>query len=108
MTYLIDTLLCSVPNETDDLNISVSNMIAGINESKILAKHISCEFECKFDGRKYNSNQWWNNDKCRCECTKRHTCEKHYVWNPATCSCGNGKYLASIMDDSAIMCDEII
>ena len=29
-------------------------------------------------------------------------------WNPATCSCENGKYLASIIDDSVIMCDEII
>ena len=29
-------------------------------------------------------------------------CEKDYVWNPGTCSCENGKYLASIMDDSAI------
>ena len=24
---------------------------------------------------------------------------KVIVWNPATCSCENGKYLASIMDD---------
>ena len=29
-------------------------------------------------------------------------------WYPATCNCENGKYLASIMDDSAIMCDEVI
>ena len=28
--------------------------------------------------------------------------------NPATCSCQNGKYLASIIDDSAITCDENI
>ena len=28
--------------------------------------------------------------------------------NPTTCSCGNGKYLASIMDDSTITCDEIM
>ena len=35
-------------------------------------------------------------------------CEKDYVWNPATCSCNNGKYLASVMDDSVIMCDEVI
>ena len=34
-------------------------------------------------------------------------CEKDYVWNPATCNCENGKYLASIIDDSAIMCDEV-
>ena len=32
---------------------------------------------------------------------------KYYVWSPATCSCENRKYLASIMDNSAIMCDEI-
>ena len=30
------------------------------------------------------------------------------IWNPATCSCENGKYLASIMNDSVITCDEII
>ena len=30
------------------------------------------------------------------------------IWNPAKCSCKNGKYLASIMGDSAITCDEII
>ena len=29
-------------------------------------------------------------------------------WNPATCNRENGKYLASIMDDSAIICDEVI
>ena len=38
---------------------------------------------------------------------KRHVCEKDYVWNLATCNCGNGKYLASILDDSAIICDEV-
>ena len=32
-------------------------MIKGINESKILMKHISCECRCEFDGRKCNSKQ---------------------------------------------------
>ena len=27
------------------------NMITGINESKILTKHISCECKCRFDGK---------------------------------------------------------
>ena len=84
------------------------NIITGINESKILTKHITCECKCKFDGRKCNSDQWCNNNKCRCECKKRHVSEKNYVLNPAACSCENGKYLASVLDDSAIMCDEII
>ena len=38
-------------------------MIAGINVSKTLIKHRSCECKCKFDGRKCNSNQKWNNNK---------------------------------------------
>ena len=40
------------PNKTEDLNLSVFNMITGINESKTLAKHISCKYICKFDGTK--------------------------------------------------------
>ena len=34
--------------------------------------------------------------------------KKDYIWNPVTCSCENGKYLASTIDGSVIMCDEII
>ena len=34
--------------------------------------------------------------------------EKDYIWNPATCNCENGKYLASILDNLTITCDEII
>ena len=30
--------------------------------------------------------------------------ENDYFRNPAKCSCENGKYLASIMDDIPIMC----
>ena len=87
-------------------------MASGINESKTLTKHISCKFEYKFDGRKRNSTQKWNIGKCWCECkTPEKTsclCQKSYFWNPATCSCENGKYAGSITDNSVITCDEII
>ena len=33
-----------VPNKTEYLNLSVFNMIRGINKSKTLTKHISCEY----------------------------------------------------------------
>ena len=49
-----------------------------------------------------------HNGKCQCECKKRHVCEKDYIWNPSTCSCENGKYSASIMDNSAITYDKVI
>ena len=53
-----------IPNKTEDLNLSVFNMITRINEPKTLAKDTSCECKCEFDGRKCNSDQWWNNYKC--------------------------------------------
>ena len=34
-------------------------------------------------------------------------CKRDYICNPNTCSCENGKYLATIIDGSVIMCDEI-
>ena len=46
-----------VPNKTEDLNLSVFNMITGINDSKTLTKHISCKCKCKLDGRKCHSDQ---------------------------------------------------
>ena len=78
------------------------------NELKILTKYNSCKCKCRFDGRICNSEQWWKNDMCRYECKKRHDFEKDYVWNLTTCSCENRKYLATIMDESAIMYQEVI
>ena len=59
-------------------------MIAWINESQTLTRHILCECKCRFDGRKHNSDKWWNYNKCRCVCKKRHVCEKDYIWNFST------------------------
>ena len=61
-----------VQNKTEDLTLSVLNMITGTNESKTWTKNISCECEYKFAGGKCNSNQKWNNHKCWCECKKHH------------------------------------
>ena len=40
------------PNKMEDMNLKVFKMIKAINESKTLAKYISCECRCEFDGRK--------------------------------------------------------
>ena len=37
----------------------------------------------------------------------RKTCVQKRLY-PATCGCENGKYLASVIDNSVVMCDEII
>ena len=41
-----------VPNETEDWNIHVFNMITGENESIILTKDISCNCKFRFNGKK--------------------------------------------------------
>ena len=33
---------------------------------------------------------------------------ERYIWNPAMCSCKNGRYVESIIGYPAITCDEII
>ena len=86
-------------------------MITKVNESKSLIKHVSCKCKSKFDSKKYNSNQKWNNDKFQCECKnprEGHAWQKSYTWVVATCTCENGKYLRGIIGDSVINCYEII
>ena len=41
-------------------NVKAFNMITNKNEAKTMAKHISCDFKCKFDSTTCNSNQKWN------------------------------------------------
>ena len=81
-------------------------MIIGINESKVLTKHISSELKCKFDEKsviQINCGIMIN-----IHVSVNNICEKDYIWNPATYSCENRKYLASIMEDSVITCDKTI
>ena len=73
-----------VPDKTDNLNLSVFNMITGINKLETLTKHISCECKCKLDvGMTIKS---W----CDCKHLKEHQKKKN-IWNLAAFSCKNGK-----------------
>ena len=95
-----------VPDEKKDLNLIDFNMITGINKSKILKKHISSKCACKFDSRKCNSNQKWNNETCQCEYKNCQRCKEDYSWNP--CIYKNSKDLKKVADDLKIVFDEII
>ena len=63
----LSNIVC-VLNKTKDLNVILFHMITGINELKIITKHASCKWECKFDSRKYYLNQNLNNNRCWCKC----------------------------------------
>ena len=52
-----------IPNKTEDLNLSMFNIITEMYESKALAKHTSNKSKCKLDQTNCNSNQWWYNNK---------------------------------------------
>ena len=39
---------------------------------------------------------------------KHRVCEKSYFWNPATFICENDNYAGSIIDNSVVICNEII
>ena len=54
--------------EAKDINVKTLNMIANKDEAKAMTEHISCDFKCKLNSAKCNSNQTWNNKTCQCEC----------------------------------------
>ena len=72
------------------------------NEIRFIKWHEKCQFKCRLDGVICNSEQSWNEDKCRCECKElidKGVCDKGYVWNPSNCdyecdkSCNIDEYL---------------
>ena len=89
-------------------NVKAFNIITNTNEAKAMVKHISCDCKYKFNSSTCNSNQKWNSETCQYECKNYCECKKDYSWNLSTYICENGKYLKSIVDDSNIVCDEII
>ena len=44
-----------------------------------MTEHISCTCKYKFNSTICNSNQWWNNKTCQCECKKYHSVKKIIV-----------------------------
>ena len=65
-SHIVDDLgpkLC-VPNKWKYINAIESNMITRINEGKTSMKHILCDCKCKFEDKKCNSNQKWENNNC--------------------------------------------
>ena len=57
-------------------------------QSGAVLKIYRSNVDIKYDGRNFNSDQKWNNDKRSCEC-KKDLCKKDYIRNPTTCSCEN-------------------
>ena len=39
-------------NKVEDVNLSAFDIITKINESKALARNVTCKYKCKFDDKK--------------------------------------------------------
>ena len=85
-----------------DLNVKVFNLMSLTNETRHIKWHETCKCICRLNGIICNSKQWWNEERCRCECKElidKRVCNKGFIWNPSNCececakSCDIGEYL---------------
>ena len=54
-----------VSDVVKDLNVIVFNLMSRTNETRHIKWHENCKCICRLDGIICNSNQRWNEDKCR-------------------------------------------
>ena len=93
----------SVPDETEDVNLNVFNMITKVNETKTLLKHISCDFKCKIESK--NVLQIKNGIKISFDVSVKiqlniayvNKKKKKNIWSPNTYTFEIKKYIKAIL-----------
>ena len=72
------------------------------NEKRFIEWHETCKYKRRLDAIVCNTEQRWNENKCRCEWKElidKGACDKWFIWNPSNCececdkTCEIGKYL---------------
>ena len=79
--------LC-VPDVVKNINVKVFHRMSRTNETRHTEWRETCKCKCRLDASVFNNKQWWNNEKCRCECKElvdKGTCDKGFIWNPSNC-----------------------
>ena len=72
------------------MHVNIFNLKSGVNDTKFLVRHQSCECKYRLNKSIGNSKQKWNHDECRYECKElddSDTCKNDYIRNPNTCDC---------------------
>ena len=85
--------------------------MSGVNETRFLVQHESCECKCGLNESVCNSKQKWDYDECRCECKELNNwgfCEKYYMWNLSACDCGcnKGRRIDDYLDIKNCSCEK--
>ena len=90
------------PDNIENTNVKVFNLISRINKTRHIKWHKTCKCRGRLDASACNNKPRWNEDKYRCECKElidKGMCDKGLIWNPSNCececdkSCDNGGYL---------------
>ena len=88
-----------IPDVLKNLNIKAFNLMTRTNETRHIEWHEKCKSECRLDRIICNNKQYWNGDKCRCECKKlvdKDVCDKGFIWNPSNCKCESTNLVISV------------
>ena len=64
------------------MNVNVFNLMFGVNETRFLVQHESCECKRGLKEKVRNSKQEWNHSECWCECKELDgwgSCKNYYI-----------------------------
>ena len=70
--------------------MNVFNLVSGVNETRFIVQHESCECKYGLNETVCNSKQKWNCDECQCkfkELDDWSFSEKNYMQNLSICDC---------------------
>ena len=103
LKVVLSNIVC-VPNKTEDLNLSMFNIITRKNNQKQKNKI----YHANVNVNLMEENVIQIKIGILINVISNNIYEKDYILNPSTCSCKNENCLASIVDNSVITCDGII
>ena len=63
-----------VPNKVKNMNVKVFKIMSGVNETRFLVQHESCECKCRLNEKVCYLKEKWNHNECRCECKELDGC----------------------------------
>ena len=68
-----------VPDNIENTNVKLFNLMSRINETRHIEWHKTCKYKCRLDPSICNNAQRWNEDKSKCECKElinKRICDK--------------------------------
>ena len=100
-----------VLNKVKKMNVKVFNLVSGVNETRFLVQHKSCECTCRLNESVCNLKQKWNHNECRCECKELDDWSSRKnddMWNRSTyeCECNKAFKIDGYLDIKNCSCEK--